>query len=121
MAEADWKRIAERLFNRFFGGRCLFKARYMPYASIDGTHFGVWTIDGYRPDKGRTFYSIAVDSEWKLGECYKNHVENFCAGLYFDGEGRRTPKLEWSSDEELLLKLSALGMAEVNKGDGDHI
>lgn len=116
--EIDWKGVAERLYCGFFG-RCWFTERFMSNASLNGTRYGVWTVDGHRQSDGNTFYAIVVENRSELGECYKNHVENFCSGLYFDGNGRRTPKIEWSSDAELLLKLSALGMAVVNNGDED--
>lgn len=109
-AEADWKSMAERLYRSFFG-RCWFTERYMVNASLDGRSRGIWTIDGHRRSDGYRFYSIAVESKSDLGKCYKNHVENFFTGMYSDANGRYTPEIEWSSDEELYLKATIYAMA----------
>ena len=108
-AEVDWKDVAERLYRGFFGW-CWFTERYMANASLDGRSWGIWTIDGHRQSDGYWFYAIAVKSKSDLGECYKNHVENFCTGMYSNMEGRPTPKMKWASDEELLFKLHAKGL-----------
>lgn len=107
-AEVDWKDVAERLYRGFFG-RCRFTERYMADASLDGRSWGVWTVDGRRQSDGFLFRAIAVDEKSDIGECYKSHVENFCLGMYSNGDGARTPKIEWSSDEELLFKLRVGG------------
>ena len=106
--KVDWKDVAERLYRGFFGW-CWFTERYMANASLDGVSWGIWTVDGHKQSGGCLFGAIAVDEKSEIGKCYKNHVENFCQGIYSNGDGRRTPKLEWGSDDELLFKLQVGG------------
>ena len=108
-SKVDWKDVAERLYRGFFG-RCWFTERYMADASLDGRSWGVWTVDGYGQNDSASFHSVAVDEKSEIGECYKSHVENFCLGMYEAPDGRRTPRLRWASDEELLVKLAAEGL-----------